>query len=157
MSITEDVGPLSRREVRAQLVEGLSRLVVLGDHMRDTADRWPVGGFLGVWLVLDLRSDAGVQVARMEVENWLPEGVPSSDRLPRSVGVEIPWLIAREIGQASAATRHLRIFRGRVYWALEAQREDIHLAEQIQIDLLLAKGAELSELILKASAVVARH
>lgn len=157
VSITKDVDPLSRRQVRAQLVEGLSRLDILGGHVRDHVDRWQVVGFSGVWLALDLRSDAGVTVARLEIENWRPEGVPSSKRLPTSVGVDIPWPIAREIGHASAATRQLRIMRGRVYWALEAQREDIHLAEQVQIDLLVAKQAKLSDLILKAAAIAARH
>lgn len=108
--MTEDVRPLSRRAVRAQLVVGLGGLPVLGDPVRDQGDRWPVLDFPGIWLALDIRSDAGVQVASLGVENWLPQVVPSSDQVPRSVPVDIPWTIAREIGQASAATRRLRVF-----------------------------------------------
>jgi len=156
VSMTEDVSPLSRRAVRAQLVVGLGGLPVLGDPVRDQGDRWPVLGFPGIWLALDIRSDAGVQVASLGVENWRPQVVPSSDPVPRSVPIDIPWPIAREIGQARAATRRLRVFRARAYWALEAQRNDTYLAEQRQIDLLLAEKAQLDELILKAASKAAR-
>ncbi len=154
--IADDVTPLSRRVVRKQLVAGLGSLPMLGDLLRDHDDRWPLLGSPGLWVVLDLRSDAGVQLARLGVENWLPEGVPSPGRWPGDASVDLPWPLARDIGRASAATRRLRINRGYLYWALEADRSEIHLAEQCQVDMLLAEKVLFAELIVKAAAKARR-
>lgn len=85
-------------------------------------------------LVLEVHSDHGI--AKVTIALVQPATDPDGHEFAsRSWSPSIPWRIAREIGRASDATRHLRIFWGRPYWALEADHGSIHLAEADQVDV----------------------
>lgn len=87
-------------------------------------------------LVLEVRSDHGVADVSIELIDTATDA-SGLEFTSRSWPPSIPWRIARQIGRASDATRHLRIFRGRPYWALEASHERMYVAEAVQLDLYL--------------------
>lgn len=159
MAETDDHAPKSVpvRSVRAQVVAGLDTLDILGDHLKRRLDYWTVASYPGVWLALDVRTDLGVAVARLTVEDWRVAGSPDDQQVPRSWPVDLPWDLAAAIGQVSDATRHLRAVRNRLYWMLEASKNEVHLAEQNQIDFYLAGLPRLARPIERAAARAARR
>lgn len=155
---TDDQAPKSvpARSVRAQVVAGLDALDILGEHLRRRLDYWPVASYPGLWLALDVRTDFGVAVARLTVEDWRVTGSPDDQQVPRSWPVDLPWDLAAAIGRSSDATRQLREVRNRLYWTLEASKNEIHLADQNQIDLYLASLPRLARSI-ERTATKAMH
>lgn len=145
------------RSVRAQLVAGISALDYLGKHLKRGLDYWPIRSYPGIWLVLDVRTDLTVAVARLEVEDWRSSGSPNGQDVPRSRSVDLPWHNALAIGRASGITRRLRVYRNRLYWAFEAEKSEIHLAEQSQIDLYLDCLQGLAVKVERAASGIARQ
>jgi hypothetical protein len=91
------------------------------------------------WLILDVRQDGGAACVRLRLEKY-PNEWTTDEIAVRSWRPDLPWSTARDIGRSSVNTRHLRIFRGWIYWALEADHSEIHLAEQQQVNDYLARG-----------------
>lgn len=153
----EEQGSIPLRSVRAQLVAGLNALGVLGDHVKSGPDYWPIPSYAGVWLALDVRSDLGSAVARLAVEDWRPFGLPNGQGVPRSRSIDLEWEAASAVGRASEITRRLRVYRNRLYWAFEADKSEIHLAEQNQVDLYLEHLQQLAGAAIRAAAEMARR
>lgn len=153
----EEQGSIPVRSVRAQLAAGVNALDVLGEHVKRHLDYWPIPSYPGTWLALDVRSHLGVAVARLEVEDWRPFGLPNGQDVPRSRSIDLKWEAASAIGRASEITRRLRVYRNRLYWAFEADKSEIHLAEQEQIDLYLEHLQQLAGAALRAAAKMARR
>ncbi|MBI5028386.1 MAG: hypothetical protein HZB48_06210, partial [Actinobacteria bacterium] len=104
-----------------------------------------------------VRTDFGVAVARLTVEGWRVTGSPDDQQVPRSWPVDLPWDLAAAIGRSSDATRQLREVRNRLYWTLEASKNEIHLADQNQIDLYLAALPRLARWIERTAAKAVRR